>query len=341
MLRKGSQGDDMIAETNRRRQAQREVRAKMYYPAYRFKLPKPTAGNSSKSRIVFLDASINDRATLAIHEIYNPNAANGEPRMSYDTCIAESGKCPNCDGRNKLNYYDGRPKYSSIVVSFSIIEIHPDRPYTNPRTKEVSTFSKRMLSIKANQWPDILSILEEAEYKYGTLRGVVLDMARFEGSGTDQPAIGKPQKIVTKKNPHGRFAKFSEETLVSKFGNQEKLKDDGSVYMELNERIRPLDYSKEFVYLDEAELCAKYGLEAPKSSNFAGAAGMAGAAGAASQDFDDFDDEIPMGGEVDDNGFATDEFDDDELEDEGVTSEGDDSDDDDDDDFDDGLGIED
>lgn len=280
-LQRGGAGDEAIKKDRETQALKKEAQGK--FPAFRFKLPQPKGSVGNESTIIILDANIEDRVTCSIHEIYDPSRS---PKMAYDVCIGETNNCPHCDGRNPKNMQEDnkggqpRPKFPSRVVSFTVIEHHPNRPYTNKQGVQQKS-SKRLLSIKSKQWTDTMAdLIAEAQHEYGTIRGVMIKMKRHEGTGMDEPAIGKPQKF--KKDGFKKFGKMSEANLVKNFGHAAIVNDQGHIIKEENDMIRPFDYDEEFPYLTEKMLCAKWGLPLPQEE-------------AASESFDNYEDDIEVG----------------------------------------------
>lgn len=317
-----------VQDDTAKEKQQREVRNSAPRQTYRFKLKQPKAGDAPTiGMVTILDHSVDDLAFIKEHEIW----ANGKP--NFDICINETGNCPNCDGRNleNLNDYD-KPKYHSNIMMLSVVHNHPKDPYVRNDGSKL-THARKLLAVKQNQMEDIIDILEEAEEKYGTIRGVTLKMKREMGSGIDQPAIGKPQKGISPKAPHKKFAKYSEQQLVDKFGHQQVVDDKGTVIQPANQTITACDYEKEFVALTEAQLCAKWGIPAPSNDEYTQSRSTSNedefedefdetgnpVSDLGSDDDIPMDEEVPWDGEeepvkkVDENGFSEDDFEDDDV----------------------------
>lgn len=202
--------------------------------------------------IIFLDDSI--EKAFFFHE-HNVQDADGNWGRKFEVCVKESDTCPLCtiaDGDSK------RVGRTSYAMALTVLDL---RPYKKKNSKETVKHSKKLFVVKGVQVPDWIRTLQKAEKKFGTLRGVYMELGRSDKS---EAATGKP--LPLEKDYYGDdaddrpYAIIEEDTLVDDFGNEERRSDDKKrVFAKENEDIEPYDYEALFPYPDVDEVAEKYG----------------------------------------------------------------------------------
>lgn len=210
------------------------------------------------------------------HQLQNPR--NGKWDI-HEACPKEWEPCPLCDTQ-KDSYY---------VMMLTVMDL---TPYTK-KNGEVVNHSRKLLAVKTQQQPFFLRQFD----RHGTLRGLQLLMAR---DNRQTAGIGNPEFV----------ALHSEEDIMSSFGHDQVVSQDGKVLKEANSDCFALQYEQLFTQPSAEDLRARYGGTAPAGSasdinnewsngggngggyggGYGGGATQRGNGGAAQQ----LDDEIPF-----------------------------------------------
>lgn len=198
-------------------------------------------GRGEETEIVILDESM-DKAFWR-HE---HNLKIGGKWGNHEPCIAEDGPCPWCDEGN-------RP---ALVVMLTCLVL---RPYKNKRTGKTSQYTKMLLPIKRQQFPEFDRIEEIAIRKHGTLRGTCLLMFRKDEENsfsTGMPVANDDGEIINDW--------LNEKKLSKEFGH-DAIKRDGKVFKKADEDLEVFDYKKLFPKPDTDAIREEHGIEVPGS----------------------------------------------------------------------------
>jgi hypothetical protein len=180
--------------------------------------------------------------------LYEHNLQNAEGKWHiYEECTKEEMVCPVCEKTGQDSAY---------VVYLSVLELDAykgkDGEWRNSRS---------LMGIKSSQLPTYKKIFAAAKKRHGTLRGVVLNLERPEGSVQNSPRIGEPVEF----EETGTRFDFIED-LEDECGNEEIKAKDGTLLKKRNVDIQPYDYRKLFpgafdVEKLQEDLKARYGGE--------------------------------------------------------------------------------
>ncbi len=203
--------------------------------------------------VIFLDNSLEDAFFFHEHGVQD---ARGNFGRDFEVCVKETDNCPMCKLADGGAKNIGRSNYMMLL---SVLDL---RGYTNKDGEKVP-HSRKLFAVKGLQIQDWMKILERAEKKYGTLRGVYVEIGR---SGDKEAGTGKP--LPLEKDWYGEdagdvpYSNVEEDDLVAEFGHDAVMSDDGKrVLKEADADITPYKYGELFVYPDVAAMERKYGIK--------------------------------------------------------------------------------
>jgi hypothetical protein len=182
-------------------------------------------------KIVILDSQPSVRVA------FHTDSANNYEKV---ICLAQHGPCPICD----VAGHNLRFSRSRDYVIVSILDL------TSWTTKDgrVVPYTKRLWAVETESQRNVLKKYLD---KYGTTRGLVLDMNRSGQKG--EGSSGTPM-----------FDDFlTEEVIRQNFHNEEYVNPEGKVLKVAGQDMQPHDYAKILVMPTASEMRSSYNLASP------------------------------------------------------------------------------
>lgn len=241
---RGSAGIDRVEEE---RQRAEDRRNKAYAP-FRY---RASYERDAVNPIIILDASVEEAFFCHEHAVQN---SDGEWGGKHEVCVREQDTCPLCQLADNGKKNIGKSGY---IMCLTVLDL---TPYKNKKTGKTTKHSKKLFVIKNMQQQSWLKTLEKAEKKFGTIRGLYMELER--AAKTDA-ATGKP--LALEYDWYGDDAEdkpysiIDEEDLVAEYGHAAIKSDSGRVLKEKNADIKSFDYNEVFQYPDVEELAKTYG----------------------------------------------------------------------------------
>lgn len=247
----GVRGRAGIDRVETEMQAIKDRQAKSYAP-YRYRAGYDLK-KGERNEIIFLDNSLED--AFFIHE-HGVQDEKGNWGRNFEVCVKETDNCPLCalaDGGAKNL---GRSNYTMLLTVLDL------RPYEN-RDGDTVEYSRKLFAVKGQQIPDWCKYLEKAEKKFGSLRGVYMDVGR---SGKKDAGTGKPLPLETdwygEDGDDKPYSNVDEKDLVKTYGHKAVMSEDGKrVIKEKDADITPYNYEELFPAPDVDALARKYGVK--------------------------------------------------------------------------------
>jgi len=202
--------------------------------------------------IIFLDNSLEDVIYVHIHEVQDQQGNWGR---RFEICVKETDNCPLCAAAEGGNKTVGRSVYAMVL---SVLDL---RPYTDKHGHEV-THSRKMFMVKGLQVPDWIKVLEKAEKRFKTLRGVYMEVGR---SSEKDAGTGKP--LPLEKDWYGDdaddkpYALIDEADLLAEYGHDAVMSQNNKILKQADEDTMPYDYGALFTFPDLPALSRQYGLK--------------------------------------------------------------------------------
>jgi hypothetical protein len=202
--------------------------------------------------IIFLDNSLEDAMYLHIHEVQDQQGNFGR---KFEICVKEMDNCPLCSAADGGNKTIGRSTY---VMCLSVLDL---RPYTNKNGEKVE-YSRKLFMVKGLQMPDWIKTLEKAEKRFGTLRGVYMEVGR---SSDKDAGTGKP--LPLEKDWYGDdaddrpYALIDEADLLDEYGHDAVMGQNNKIIKQADEDTQAYNYDELFKYPDVAALARQYGMK--------------------------------------------------------------------------------
>ena len=213
---------------------------------------------NESAKIVLLDYSVegdgvNDHGLWLMHEHIFAHPVSGKWPI-YETCSHSiDGYCPICTG--EVTGTPDVPKYHLVMSILDTTE------YINKQTGEKIPYSRKLVRFKSsvksehNHMMRMTELLKGVMEEHGTLRGVMLNMARPDDKMS--PSHGLP--TIIPKSGGRSFAKISDKKFMETFGHPEiKSKDGKTVLYEANEKTTPFDYLKHFPKPSADDIAERY-----------------------------------------------------------------------------------
>lgn len=202
--------------------------------------------------VIFLDNSLEDAMYMHIHEVQDQQGNFGR---KFEICVKEMDNCPLCTAADGGNKAIGRSVY---VMCLSVLDL---RPYTNKNGEKIE-HSRKLFMVKGLQIPDWIKTLEKAEKRFGTLRGVYVEVGR----NSDKDAgTGKP--LPLEKDWYGDdaddrpYALIDENDLLAEYGHDAVVGQSGKIIKQADEDTQAYKYDELFKYPDLAALARQYGMK--------------------------------------------------------------------------------
>ena len=158
-------------------------------------------------------------------------------------CISEHDSCPICEVAGQGSRF-GKQKGYIIVTVLDLT------PWTTKDGKEMK-YTKKIWAIETEAQRNIVAKYLE---KYGTTRGLVLDLTRSGAKGEGSSGSAMYEDFI------------SEQQIKDNFTNPEYKNDEGKVLKPAGEDTRVFDYGKLFTLPTANDLRRKYNLSAPFGS---------------------------------------------------------------------------
>lgn len=159
-------------------------------------------------------------------------------------CIKQHDNCPICDmsGTNNSRFTKDR--------SYIIVTVLDLTPWVTDKGLEIP-YTKRIWAIETEAQRSVVSKYLD---KYGTTRGLVLEMHRNGTKGEGPSGTAMYDDFLT------------ESSIQENFNNPEILNQEGKVIKSAGVDMKVFDYEKLYVLPSASELRAKYNMAAPLGS---------------------------------------------------------------------------
>lgn len=230
---------------------ERKAKERRNTPLMPFRFRAEYGPDAQPCPIIILDKKIDNIFFLYEHSVQDDQGRWGKTEV----CIKEHDiGCPLCQLEGGKNSKVGRSTY---VMLLTVLDL---RPYKNKDGKKIP-YSRRIFAVKGSQIGDWMKIFERAEQKFGTLRGLYLEVMRND---KQDASTGKPQLL----DNDMLFDHVKEKELLADYGHDAVVGDNNKVIKKADEDITPFDYDALFKRPAYDELARRYGVK----SNRAGSA---------------------------------------------------------------------
>lgn len=230
---------------------ERKAKERRNTPLMPFRFRAEYGPDAQPCPIIILDKKIDNIFFLYEHSVQDDQGRWGKTEV----CIKEHDVgCPLCQLEGGKNSKVGRSTY---VMLLTVLDL---RPYKNKDGKKIP-YSRRIFAVKGSQIGDWMKIFDRAEQKFGTLRGLYLEVMRND---KQDASTGKPQLL----DNDMLFDHVKEKELLADYGHDAVVGDNNKVIKKADEDITPFDYDAIFKRPTYDELARRYGVK----SNRAGSA---------------------------------------------------------------------
>jgi len=230
---------------------ERKAKERRNTPLMPFRFRAEYGPDAQPCPIIILDKKIDDIFFLYEHSVQDDQGRWGKTEV----CIKEHDVgCPLCQLEGGKNSKVGRSTY---VMLLTILDL---RPYKNKDGKKIP-YSKRIFAVKGSQIGDWMKIFDRAEQKFGTLRGLYLEVMRND---KQDASTGKPQLL----DNDMLFDHIKEKELLADYGHDAVVGDNNKVIKKADEDVTPFSFDALFKRPSYDELARRYGVK----SNRAGSA---------------------------------------------------------------------